>query len=51
MNLIIGYFFCIASLACVLAELSPRIPTDAVFTKLALAGAAIYGLYMAQVYL
>lgn len=51
MNSLIGTFFCAVSFVCVLAELSPKIPTDAVFTKLALAGAAIYGLYMAQVYL
>ena len=51
MNLLIGYFFCAVSLVCVIAELSPKIPTDAVFAKLALAAASIYGLYMAQVYL
>jgi hypothetical protein len=51
MNAILGCGWAVIALVCVVAELSPKIPTDAVFTKLALAGAAVYGLYMANVYL
>lgn len=51
MNMIFGCLWAGVGLVCVVAELSPKIPTDAIFTKLALAGAAVYALYMANVYL
>lgn len=51
MNYLIGCGWALFAIASVAMELSPRIPTDAVATKLSLAGVALFALYQAKNYL
>ena len=51
MNYLIGCGWALFAIVSVAAELSPRIPTDAVVTKISLAGVALFALYQAKNYL
>jgi len=51
LSYLIGCGWALFAIASVALELSPKIPTDAIVTKLSLAGVALFALYQAKNYL